>query len=139
MKYNSGLYLKGKTILIVEDDYVCSQLIRELLADTDSQRGELLATERAEATGWLRGGRLSPVIWPEGLAAELSQWREGRQGRSVRVQAAAVTATRQPGQQRRRRAGDVDGRAGVDVQRGGAGKGHGRRVAAAVHPGGHEG
>src|ERR1700691_4312370 len=103
--------------------------------------GEIPArsADRAEATGWLRGGRLSPVIWPEGLAAELSQWREGRQGRSVRVQAAAVTATRQPGQQRRRRAGDGDGRAGVDVQRGGAGKGHGRRVAAAVHPGGYEG
>src|SRR5271167_4235351 len=72
--------------------------------------------------GCFRGGGQWPVIWPEGLAAGLGQWREGRQGRSVGVQAAAVTATRQPGQQRRRRAGDVDWWAGVDVQRGGGAK-----------------
>lgn len=37
MNFTSGLYLKGKTILIVEDDYVCSQLIKELLADTGAE------------------------------------------------------------------------------------------------------
>lgn len=37
MKFSSGLYLKGKTILIVEDDYVCSQLIKELLSDTEAE------------------------------------------------------------------------------------------------------
>jgi hypothetical protein len=37
MKYNSGLKLKGKTILIVEDDFVCSQLIKELLIDTQAE------------------------------------------------------------------------------------------------------
>jgi CheY-like chemotaxis protein len=37
MSLTSGLYLKGKTILIVEDDYVCYQLIKELLADTEAE------------------------------------------------------------------------------------------------------
>ena len=37
MKFSSGLNLKGKTILIVEDDYVCSQLIKELLIDSEAE------------------------------------------------------------------------------------------------------
>jgi CheY-like chemotaxis protein len=47
MKYTSGLYLKGKTILIVEDDYVCSQLIKELLADTQAEVIHALTAAKA--------------------------------------------------------------------------------------------
>lgn len=37
MIFSSGISLKGKTVLIVEDDYVCSQLIKELLSDTGAE------------------------------------------------------------------------------------------------------
>jgi CheY-like chemotaxis protein len=47
MKYYSGLKLEGKTILVVEDDSICSQLIKELLADTNSEI--LRAATAAEA------------------------------------------------------------------------------------------
>ena len=47
MKYNSGLYLKGKTILIVEDDYVCSQLIKELLLETQATTLHALTAAKA--------------------------------------------------------------------------------------------
>jgi hypothetical protein len=47
MKYSSGLYLKGKTILVVEDDYVCSQLIKELLADTQAEILHALTAAKA--------------------------------------------------------------------------------------------
>lgn len=47
MKYNSGLYLKGKTILIVEDDYVCSQLIKELLVETQATLMHALTAAKA--------------------------------------------------------------------------------------------
>jgi hypothetical protein len=47
MKYSSGLYLKGKTILIVEDDYVCSQLIKELLSDTQAEILHALTAAKA--------------------------------------------------------------------------------------------
>jgi CheY-like chemotaxis protein len=47
MKYNSGLYLKGKTILIVEDDYVCSQLIKELLLETQATTMHALTAAKA--------------------------------------------------------------------------------------------
>jgi CheY-like chemotaxis protein len=47
MKYNSGLFLKGKTILVVEDDYVCSQLIKELLTDTDAEVLHALTAAKA--------------------------------------------------------------------------------------------
>lgn len=50
MKYNSGLFLKGKTILIVEDDFVCSQLIRELLADTEATILHALTAAKAVET-----------------------------------------------------------------------------------------
>jgi CheY-like chemotaxis protein len=47
MKYSSGLYLKGKTILVVEDDYVCSQLIKELLTDTQAEILHALTAAKA--------------------------------------------------------------------------------------------
>lgn len=47
MKLSSGLYLKGKTILVVEDDYVCSQLIKELLADTEAEILHALTAAKA--------------------------------------------------------------------------------------------
>ena len=47
MKYSSGLYLKGKTILVVEDDYVCSQLIKELLVDTQAEILHALTAAKA--------------------------------------------------------------------------------------------
>lgn len=47
LKYNSGLMLKGKTILIVEDDYVCSQLIKELLSDTQADLLHALTAAKA--------------------------------------------------------------------------------------------
>ncbi len=47
MKYNSGLNLKGKTILVVEDDYVCSQLIKELLIDTQAEILHSLTASKA--------------------------------------------------------------------------------------------
>ena len=50
MKYNSGLFLKGKTILIVEDDYVCSLLIKELLADTQATVLHALTAAKAVET-----------------------------------------------------------------------------------------
>jgi len=50
MKYNSGLFLKGKTILIVEDDYVCSQLIKELLIDTQATILHALTAAKAVET-----------------------------------------------------------------------------------------
>jgi CheY-like chemotaxis protein len=47
MKYNSGLKLKGKTILIVEDDFVCSELIKELLIDTQAEILHSLSASKA--------------------------------------------------------------------------------------------
>lgn len=49
----------------------------------------------AEATGWFLGSGQPPGVWRAGLTAGLTEWREGWQGRSVRVQAATVTATSQ--------------------------------------------
>ena len=47
MKYHSGLNLKGKTILVVEDDYVCSQLMKELLVDTHAEILHSLTASKA--------------------------------------------------------------------------------------------
>jgi CheY-like chemotaxis protein len=47
MSLSSGLYLKGKTILVVEDDYVCYQLIKELLSDTEVEILHALTSGKA--------------------------------------------------------------------------------------------
>jgi CheY-like chemotaxis protein len=47
MSLSSGLYLKGKTILVVEDDYVCYQLIKELLSDTEVEILHALTAAKA--------------------------------------------------------------------------------------------
>jgi CheY-like chemotaxis protein len=47
MKYSSGLKLKGKTILVVEDDFVCSELIKELLIDTHAEILHSLTASKA--------------------------------------------------------------------------------------------
>jgi CheY-like chemotaxis protein len=47
MSLSSGLYLKGKTILVVEDDYVCYQLIKELLSDTEVEILHALTSAKA--------------------------------------------------------------------------------------------
>jgi CheY-like chemotaxis protein len=50
MSLSSGLYLKGKTILVVEDDYVCYQLIKELLSDTEVEILHALTAAKAVET-----------------------------------------------------------------------------------------
>jgi CheY-like chemotaxis protein len=47
MKFNHGLKLKGKTILVVEDDFACSELIKELLIDTQAEILHSLNASRA--------------------------------------------------------------------------------------------
>jgi CheY-like chemotaxis protein len=47
MNYKLDLNLKGKKILIVEDDYVCSQLIKELLADSQAEVFHALTASNA--------------------------------------------------------------------------------------------
>ena len=51
MNQPEKLNLKGKTILIVEDDIVCYQLLREILSDTDAHISH--AENTAKAITWL--------------------------------------------------------------------------------------
>jgi len=53
------------------------------------------------------------------------------------MQATTIASTGQPGQHGCGRSGDIDGRAGADVQHAMVGESHGRRIGAAVHQGSH--
>jgi hypothetical protein len=77
--------------------------------------------------GWDGNGDSgTPAPW-------LGQRRKGGQPCGAGVQAAAVAAARQPGQDRRRGTGDVDRRHGADPNRGRGGEGHGRGVGTMTH------